>query len=176
MLSKGTIIIFGIAMLIAFLWEKISLIKNVAHFLLDPTFGFLINWNMLWGLIIIVLFINLIITFVHKYTTDQAKLKELKEKSKEIQSQIKEAQKNQDQEKVAELSKQSFSQMGEQMKQSFASMGYTAIPIILFFRWFGDFFTDLDNPDIFLGFGWLGTYLIFSIIFSMVIRKILKVQ
>jgi len=176
MMGKGTIIIFAIAMLIAFLWERRPIIKNTAHFLLDPTFGFLINWNMLWGLIIIVLFINIIITVVHKYTTDQDKLKELRTKSKEIQNQIKEAQKNQDQEKVSELSKQSFSQMGEQMKQSFGSMGYTAIPIILFFRWFGDFFTALDNPDIFLGFGWLGTYLIFSIIFSIVIRKVLKVQ
>jgi len=176
MKGKSIFILTAIAFIIAFAWEKISVIQNTAHFILDPTLGFLINWNHLWGLLIIVLLINIVITLIHKYTTDQEALKGFRVKSKEVQAQIKEAQKNQDNEKVAELSKQSFSQMTDQFKHSFSSMGYTAIPLILFFRWFGDFFTDLENPDIFLGFGWFGTYLIFSIIFSIAIRKILKVH
>ena len=163
-------------MLIAFTWDKVTLIKKSAHFILDPTFGFLIRWNNLFGLLIIVLFINIIITLIHKYATDQNALKELRDKSKEIQKQMKEAQKNQDHEKVTQLSKESFSQAGEQFKHSFASMGYTALPLILFFRWFGDFFKDLSDPKIFIGLGWFGTYLIFSIIFSTIIRKVLKVQ
>jgi uncharacterized membrane protein (DUF106 family) len=174
--GKTIFLLFGLSMLIALGWEKVTIIKNTAHFLLDPTLGTLISWHNLFGLLIIVLLLNILITLIHKFTTDQTALKEIREKTKAVQVQIKEAQKNQDQDKVAELSKQSFSHMGEQMKHSFASMGYTMIPLILLFRWFGDFFTALDNPKIFIGFGWFGTYLIFSIIFSMVIRKVLKVQ
>ena len=175
---KGKIIITltFIALLIASAWEKIALIKNTAHFLLDPTLGFIINWNTFWGLLIVVFVINLLTTIIHKHATDQKVLKELREKSKEIQNKMKEAQKNQDQQKISDLSKQSFAQMSDQFKHSFSSIGYTAIPLILFFRWFGDFFTTLGDPKIFIGFGWFGTYFIFSIIFSTLIRKIMKVQ
>ena len=177
MQGKGFFILMGISLLIAFAWEKIPIIKDTAHLLLDPTLGFLINWNALWGLLIIVFAINILITVIHKYSTDQDALKELREKSKDIQKQMREAQKEQDQKKVSELSKQSFAQMGDQFKHSFGSMGYTAVPLILFFRWFGDFFSALENPKLFFGiFGWFGTYLIASIIFSTFIRKILKVH
>ncbi len=176
MKGKFIIILTLVALLVASAWEKIALIKNTAHFVLDPTLGFLISWHPFLGLIIVVLIINLLITIIHKYTTDQKALKEIREKNKEIQTQMKEAQKNKDQEKISALSKQSFAQMSDQFKHSFSSMGYTAIPLILFFRWFGDFFTTLGNPKIFIGFGWFGTYFIFSIIFSTILRKILKVQ
>lgn len=177
MKGRGILALFIISIIIAFTWDKVSLIKNSAHYVLDPTFGTIINWHNLFGLLFIILIINIAITIIHKYTTDQEALKSLREKNKQIQDQIKEAQKSQDTEKVAELSKRSFAQLNDQFKHSFGSIGYTAIPLILFFRWFGDFFSDLENPKIFIGyFGWFGTYLIFSIIFSTIIRKILKVH
>ena len=174
---KGIFIIIttGVALFIASTWEKVPLIKNTAHAVLDPTFGALIRWHTLMGLLLIIILINVLITLIHKYATNQKALQELRAKSKEMQKQMKEAQKNQDQKKVAELSKESFSQMGEQMKHSFSSMGYTALPLILLFRWFGDFFIQLENPKIFIGLGWFGTYIIFSTIISMILRKILKV-
>ncbi len=176
MISKGFIILMIFSLLMAFAWDSFVFIKNTAHYVLDPSLGLLIKWRPLLGLIIVVFVINIIITLVHKYTTNQEALKELKEKSKEIQKQMKEAQKNQDQKKITELSKQSFSQFSEQFKHSFASMGYTAVPLILFFRWFGDIFSELNNPKLFIGLGWLGTYLVFSIIFGSIIRKVLKVH
>ena len=174
---KGIFIIFItiITLIIASTWDRFTLIKNTAHFILDPTFGALIRWNIFVGLLTIIFIINLIITIIHKYATDQKALLELREKNKEIQGKMKEAQKNQDQQKIKELSKESFVHMREQMLHSFQSIGYTAIPLILFFRWFGDFFGNVGNPKIFIVMGWFGTYVIFSIIFSTLIRKILKV-
>jgi uncharacterized membrane protein (DUF106 family) len=55
---------------------------------------------------------------------------------------------------------------------------YTAIPFVLFFRWFADYFS---NPFFaafrFFGFlSWFWFYLIGSIIFSSIFRKVLKVS
>ena len=66
--------------------------------------------------------------------------------------------------------------MGEQMKYSFASMGYTMVPLILLFRWFGDFFSALGNPKVFIGLGWFGTYIVFGLAFNILLRKLLKVH
>jgi uncharacterized membrane protein (DUF106 family) len=51
---------------------------------------------------------------------------------------------------------------------------FTAIPIILFFRWFNDYFTLLGNPKFFGFISWFWFYLILSIFLSGPIRKIYK--
>ena len=169
-------IVMTVSLVIAFAWDKVPLISGTAHFLLDPTFGKLINWNNLVGLLIIVLALNFLLTLVHKYSTNQDALKRIKEESKVVREEMKEAQKNQDQEKIAELSKKSMSFMKEQFEHSFGSITYTAVPLILFFRWFNDFFISIGDPKLFLIFKWFGTYLIFSIVFSTIFRKLLKVH
>jgi len=171
---KSMIIVMIGALIIAGMWNSVPIIKNSVHFVLDPTFGWLLNWKLLLGMAVVVLFINLVQTLIHKYTTDQEGLKKLKEEQKEFQAKMKELK---DQpEKMMELQKQQMSNLPKSFSMSMKSMAYTAVPLILFFRWFDDFFEALGDPDILFSFGWLGSYIIFSIIASMILRKVLKVH
>ena len=77
-------------------------------------------------------------------------------------------------EKLMELQKKQFAMMPRQMKLSMRSIIYTGIPFILFFRWFNDYFT--VNPVKVFGFlGWFWAYLIASIIFTSIFRKVFNV-
>ena len=168
-------IVMFISILIAGAWDSIPLIKNSVNAVLNPTFGSVIQWNYLWGLIIIVFFINLALTLLHKYTTNQEALKALKEEQKQMREQMKALKDQPD--KMMELQKKQMPNVMKSFELSMKPLVYTAIPFILFLRWFGDFFKELGDPKIFFGFfGWLGTYLIFSIIFSIILRKTLKVH
>ena len=72
------IIFMLITLVLASLWDKIPAIKNAIHYVLDPSAGALINWNLNIGMLIIVLIITAITTVVQKYATDQKTLKELR--------------------------------------------------------------------------------------------------
>ena len=174
---KIFLIVMFVSFIIAGAWDKVSIIKEPVHFVLDPTFGALLNWDLLLGMIIIVLLLNLVLVLIHKYTTDQEKLKSLKDEQKKLREEMKQLK---DQpEKLMELQKKQMSNMNESMFKSFdlvmKPLLYTFLPIILFFRWFNDFFIALQNPKIFIGLGWFGTYIIFSIIANLLLRKALKV-
>src|SRR3989344_2891378 len=67
----GIFIVMIVSLLIAFFWDKVALIKNSVHFILNPTAGALLNWNMNFGMIAIVLAISVIMTLIQKYGTDQ---------------------------------------------------------------------------------------------------------
>ncbi len=168
-------IVMFISIIIAGAWDSLPIIKTSVNAALNPTFGFLIKWNPLWGMIIIVFLVNIALTLLHKYTTNQEALKTLKEEQKEMQKQMKELKDQPN--KMMELQKKQMPNVMKSFELSMKPLIYTAIPFILFLRWFGDYFTELGNPKIFFGwFGWLGTYLIFSIIFSIILRKTLKVH
>ena len=164
-----------ISLIIAGAWSRVPVISDSVHAALDPSFGNLLDWNLLWGMIIIVMFINLILTILHKYTTNQEELKSLKEEQKKVQAEMKELK---DQpEKMMELQKKQMANIPKSFELTTKPLMYTAIPFILFIRWFGDYFEVIGNPKILFGFfGWLGTYLILSIVFSLVLRKIMKVH
>jgi uncharacterized membrane protein (DUF106 family) len=171
--SFTTLIIFMLASLfLAGLWDKIPAIKNSIHYVLDPTAGALLSWNLNFGMLIVVLIITALTTVVQKYATDQKTLKELRKEQKEIQNQMKEF-KNQP-EKMMELQKKQFAMMPKQMKLSMRAIIYTGIPFILFFRWFNDFFIAYlaaGGSKFWLGLGWFWFYLISTLIFSSILRK-----
>ena len=179
---KGIKLILGImilSILVALAWDKLPIIKNSVHAGLDPTFGWLLDLNLLVGMIILVFIINLILTIVHKYTTDQEELKKMKEETKKRQEEMRNFKDQPD--KMMELQKKQMADLSSNLSKNFQltmkPLIYTAIPIILFFRWFGDYFIAKGNPKILLGFfGWFGTYLILSIFFSTLLRKIMKVH
>lgn len=154
---------------IAYFWDKLSFIKDAVHFILDPTAGALLNWNLVVGMLIIVFVITLITTLVQKYATDQKTLKELKKEQKEIQKQMKEFRSHP--EKMMELQKKQFALMPKQMKLSMRAIAYTGVPFILFFRWFYDFFAVVGNPKFFGFLSWFWFYLLSAIIFSSILRK-----
>jgi uncharacterized membrane protein (DUF106 family) len=173
---RGIFIVMIVSLLIAFFWDTLSFIKNGAHAILNPTAGVLLNWNLTWGMIIIVLIIAIFMTLIQKYATDQETqetLREMKKEQKALQEEMKKYREHP--EKMVELQKKQFGFMPKMMKLSMRPMMYTAIPLILFFRWFMDFFAAIGDPRFFGFLNWFWFYLIGSILFSSILRKVLKV-
>ncbi len=185
--SFRTLIIFMIfATLLASLWDKIPVIKNSIHYVLDPSAGALLNWNLSIGMLILVLIITIITTLVQKYATDQKTLKELKTEQKKLQKEMNEFKNHPD--KLMEIQKRQMEMLPRQMKLTMRPIIYTGIPFILLFRWFYDYFNALATTEglKFLGFwsvhgtflgiaGWFWFYLVTTIVFSSFLRKWMNV-
>src|SRR3989344_6886558 len=155
-----------ITLAVAYFWDKIPFIKDSVYFILDPTAGRLIRWNLVLGMSLIVLIITLIMTLFQKYATDQKTIKELKKEQKLLQEEMKKYRSNP--EKMLELNKKQMEFFGKMMPLTMRPIVYTIIPIMLFFRWFSDFFTAIGNPKI-LGVNWFIFYLISSLVFSLIL-------
>ena len=91
---------------------------------------------------------------------------------KELQKDVKKVKDQPD--KVMRLNKEIMKKNAVVFKNSFKPMLITLIPILLIFRWLNVTFADAG--DLLFGFQWLGTYIISSIVFSVILRKIMKVQ
>lgn len=164
------LIIMTISLIIASLWDKHAWIKDSINSILNPTAGALLEWNLSWGMLVIVLFITIIVTLVQKYATDQETLKEIKKEQKEVQNQMKEFRNHP--EKMLELQRKSFGMMGKQMKLSMRGIVYTGVPFILFFRWFQGYFGALPEGVKF--FGIFGSWFIFYLLSAMILGSILR--
>jgi len=158
---------------IASLWNTFPVIKNSVAYILDPTAGVLLNWHMTLGMLILVFLISIIVTLIQKYATDQKTLREMKKEQKEMSKEMKKYKDHP--EKLLEFQKKQFEFMPKMMKLSMRPIIFTAIPFVLFFRWFNDFFTAIGEVK-FLGFlSWFWFYLIFTLIFSSIMRKVFDV-
>jgi uncharacterized membrane protein (DUF106 family) len=166
------LVMFGVYVLMAF-WDKLPFLKIGIHTVLDPSFGTLLNWNLVGGMLIIVFAITLLSTIVQKYATDQKAMKELKEEQKLFQEEMKKYK--EDPAKMAELSKKQGEFMVRTFRLTSRATLFTIVPFMLFFKWFGDFFTALGNPMFFGFMTWFWFYFIFAIVFSVLLRKWLKV-
>ena len=171
--SYGLIfLVMAISILIAAFWNSLPIIKNSVNAVLNPTAGSLLGWNLTFGMVILVLLLSVFTTLIQKYATDQKTLREMKEEQKKLQEDIKKLEVGS--KEHTELSMKSMKFIGPMMKLSMRPIIYTAIPFILFFRWFTDYFSLVDFK--FFGFlSWFWFYLLGSIIFSSLLRKILKV-
>lgn len=169
----GIFLVMLASIIIASLWDKIPVIKNTAHFLLNPSAGALLEWNIVYGMLIITFLISLFITIIQKYGTNQAKIREMKEEQKRLAEESKKFRDHP--EKMMELQKESMKILMPLMKLGMKPIVYTAIPLILFFRWFNDFFGAYVDFRFFGFLSWFWFYLIGTLIFSSVLRKILKV-
>ena len=147
---------------------------NFLNKFFDVVFNGLITWDPLWGLAAISFILTLIITLAYKFLTKQHLMKEWKDQLKDYQKQIKENK--HDHKKVLELQKPMMEVQMKYMMHSFRPMIFTLLPLILIFNWMRTVFEGIDLN--FLGFlnNWLWAYIITSIIFSIIIRKILKVH
>jgi len=170
---KPIVFIMLISLAIAGFWNSVPVIKDTVHAILDPSAGVLLNWNLTLGMLILVFVISVITTIVQKYATDQETLRELKKEQKILQEEMKKYKDHP--EKLMELQKKQFEFIPKTMKLSMRAIVFTGIPFILFFRWFMDFFTAIGDPKFFGFLSWFWFYLIFSIIFSSILRKIFKV-
>ena len=169
---KPLIFVMLVSLLIAGLWNKIPSLQNAVHFILDPSAGWLLKWSPTLGMLILVFIISVFSIVVQKYGTDQETLREIKREQKKLQEEMKSVKEHP--EKLIELQKKQMEFIPQTMKLSTRPIIYTGIPFILLFRWFSDFFTTMGNPKL-LGMTWFWFYLIFTLVFSMILRKIFKV-
>lgn len=172
---NGMTIMFLILLLsfgVAALWDNIPVVKSAVHAILDPTAGVILDWHATWGMVAITLFFTLITTILQKYLTDQDTLKRIKEEQKIVQEELKLAKDNP--EKTMELSGKSMELMMKAMPITMRPAMYTIIPFVLFFRWFNDYFIATGAKV--MGMSWFWAYIILSILFSSIFRKMLRVH
>jgi len=174
---KPMIFVMIASLAIAMFWDSVPWIKDPIHFVLDPSVGALLKLGIPYGLeigmLLIMLIISLFTTLVQKYATDQKALKELRKEQKILQDEMKKYKEHP--EKMAELSKKQFEFIPKTFKLTSRAIMFTGIPFILLFRWFHDFFTTIGDPKFFGVLSWLWFYLIATMIFSTIFRKVLKV-
>jgi uncharacterized membrane protein (DUF106 family) len=103
--------------------------------ILNPIFDPLLNFHPFIGIFIVSFIVTLLVTVVYKLTTDQKKMKKLKEDLKEIQNKIKAYAKEGKNDKAMQLQSEAMSKNFEYMKSSFKSTLYTLIPVLIIFGW-----------------------------------------
>ncbi len=171
-MMKLFLIIFVLSILVPLFWNQVPIISQTVHGALDPTIGALLNWNVTYGMLIVVALIGLIMVLIQKYFTDQETLREIRKEQKILQEEMKKYK--DDPQKLMEFNKKQLEFFPKTMELTMRPAMYTLVFFILFFRWFSDYFT--ANPVKFFGFlSWFWFYIIFSIVFSVIFRKIFKV-
>lgn len=183
---KGMGWVFGLmllSLLVASLWNSAifgspPVIKTFIHTILDPTVGVLMAWNVTIGMILVTLVLNLITTLLQKYFTDQETLKQIKEEQKLIQQEMKLAKEHP--EKSLELSKKSMELTMKAMPITMRPFVFTVIPFVLLIQWFYDFVkvqAAAGHPVLIFGFlSGIWAYIVLSIIWSLVLKKVFKVH
>ena len=141
---------------------------------LDPVMGPVMDLPNPWNLLLISFILTAIITLLYKFLTDQKLMKELKAEMKGYQKEMKDFK--DDPKKMMEVQKLAMEKNMKYMLQSLKPTLFTFIPIIFIFSWLRTYYTDLGNPDVLLGLGWIWIYIIFSIVVSLTLRKVLKIH
>ncbi len=147
-------------------------IADKLNLFFDLSLGWTLKLGPLYGIIIVSFVITLITTVVYKYATDQEALKKLKDENKELQAKMKEHKENPA--KIKEINSELAKKSMESLKHQIKPMIITFLPLFLIFGWLRKSYAG-STENIFLIFGWFGTYFVFSFIFSIVLRKVLKV-
>ncbi|MBS3088293.1 DUF106 domain-containing protein [Candidatus Pacearchaeota archaeon] len=127
----------------------------------------IINQNPEISIVVISLAITFLITLVNYFFLDKDKVRGIKSRQKELQTQMKEHQRAGNTDKMMELQKELFSSTGEMMKHSLKPMLITMIPILLLFGFVRNIFADTTIAS-----SWFWYYLVSAIAGSMIFRKI----
>ena len=138
----------------------------------NAIFGFLIEWSPLVGLLVISLILTLITSLSYKFLTDQKELKEQKEVVNKLQKEIKSLK--DDPKKMMEKQKEIMDINFKMMKHNIKPMLITFIPLLIIFGWLKTTYDPLGK--LIFGLSWFWIYLISAILFSIVIRKVLKIH
>ncbi len=169
---KTLFLVMALSLVIALFWDKVPIIKQSVHFVLDPSAGKLLDWNTNFGMVFFSAVISLFIILIQKFTTDQETLRQIKKEQKLLQEEMKNYK--QHPEKLMELQKKQMQLIPQTFDITMRPLMYTSVPIILFFRWFNDYFA-LNPVKIFGMLSWFWTYLLLSLIFTTIFRKMFNV-
>lgn len=153
--------------------------------MLNSIFSFIFGWALIfgkpWDILLISGALTFLITLSYKYLTDQEKMSHLKSEQKRFQEEMK--LHREDKEKMMEIQKESLKVSMDYFKHSMKPMLYTFLPLILIFGWVRNLYPAVEGAKVVLiplpfwgGLGWLGTYILSSIVFSTIFRKVLKVH
>ena len=137
----------------------------------DSIFGFLISWSPLTGLLVVSLILTLITSLSYKFLTGQKELKEQKDSISRLQKELKSLK--DDPKKMMEKQKEIMEINMKMMKHNIKPMLITFIPLIIIFSWLRVTYEPLGK--LIIGLSWFWIYLISAIIFSIIIRKVLKI-
>jgi len=164
-------IVMILSFVIVGMWNRVPIISQSVHAVLDPSAGLLLNWNPTLGMLAFSAILSLALTLIQKYTTDQETLREIKKEQKLLQEEMKKYKDQPD--KILELQKKQFAIIPKTFEITLRPIMYTSLPIILFFRWFQDYFT--ANPVKVFYMHWLLAYFLFSMVLTTIFRKIFNV-
>ncbi len=143
--------------------------------ILDITLGKLFNFGEAWGLILTAFLLTAFITLAYKLMTDQRLMKSLKDEIKDLQKDMKNFKDNP--EKMMQIQKVAMEKNMKYMMQSFKPMLITFIPLVLIYGWLRALFE--ANPKIIIlgiSMNWFIAYIVFSMIFSISLRKLFKLH
>ncbi|MEM2874023.1 MAG: EMC3/TMCO1 family protein [Candidatus Nanoarchaeia archaeon] len=115
-------------------------------------------------------------TLVYKYATDQSLVKAIREEVKKLQEEMKQNKDNP--QKIAELQNKLMPLNMKLMSQSMKPMLLTLVPFIIIFALLGKIYSSMVILPLPFWEGhlkWVGTYIMFSILFTSAFRKALKV-
>ena len=130
-----------------------------------------VSWNAFWTLLIVSFLLTLLSTLIYKWTTDQKKIKEIKDEQKLIQQEMKSLSNNPS--KMIEKQKEMMEKSMYLMKSSFKPLIYTFVPFLIIFFLLRTAYDPLGK--IMFGLTWFWIYLISSFVFSLIVRKLMKV-
>ena len=148
----------------------------------NQQFGILfpISGSPILDIFLVTILVALFTTLINKYFTDQTKIKALRLEMKELQKKMRETMMK-NPEKAKQIQQEIMKKNMENIKHTMNPkiMLMTMLPLLGVFAFiskiyspFGEFFT---FPIFGWTFGWLGTYIMFSIINSIIIKKVLDV-
>lgn len=121
------------------------------------------------AIILIAIVVTIFITLIRYFLTDRVKMKEIRERQKKLREEMKQFKHHP--EKMMELNQKMLEDFPEQMKQSFKPMLVTIIPVLLLFGWMRAVFAGTAIAST-----WIWWYISASIIFSLILNKMVGLQ
>ena len=138
--------------------------------------GLIFGLTPLYFVILAAAVLSLGFSLAYKIFSDQATMRELKKDLKKYRLQMRELKDKPD--KIKELTQKSMSTNMKYMKKSMRPMLITMVPVIFIFKWLKGLLGGIIILPLTFWpghLGWFGAYIIFSIFFTTLFRKVLKV-
>ena len=148
---------------------------------LDAIFGPVLGMRPMLAEIVIALVVTFLITLLYRFLSKPKEMKELREKAKELSKEAKELQKT-NPEEAKKATSEMMKITNKQMMSNMKPMLGTLLIAVLFLPWMAERFVGqivllpFDLPYFGADFGWLMWYILVSIPFSQIFRKILGVD
>jgi uncharacterized membrane protein (DUF106 family) len=112
---------------------------------------------------------TLFITIITHFLTDKELMRTIKQKQKALREEMKKFRDNP--EKMMEINKKMMEDFPHQMKQSMKVSLVTIIPLLLLFNWLRTIYSTTAIAG-----SWIWWYIIASLIFSLILRKVFKLD